>query len=129
MERAHRTQHDDLQDKISDASGIDCSTEPDTTRQEFKDEADTNVLLKRFGVGIPLKPVVYGETHFDIDLQQALEAVNQARTAYRGLPPELKRIYPSWQTLLNAIESGALILDTTKNPDTTVPPVTEPKQD
>lgn len=128
MQRANRTQHDDKQDAISHASGIDCSTQDDTARQEFKDEADVNLMLGRYGVGLPQKQITYGETDFDLDLQTALEAVNTARTAYRELPPELRKMYPSWQTLLNALETGALKFDFSKKTVPPETPTTQPEQ-
>lgn len=125
-----RRQSDDDQQRHSDAAAIDFTDDPGKTRQEFKDEADTNILLKRFGVGIPQKQVTYGETDFNIDLQTALEAVAIAKKAYKDLPADLRKQYPSWQTLLNHIESGKLTLDLTPpkkdEPKTDVPP--EPKK-
>lgn len=125
-----RRQSDGEQEIFSAEAAISFEDDPGKTRQEFKDEADTNILLKRFGVGIPQKQVTYGETDFNIDLQTALEAVAIAKKAYKDLPADLRKQYPSWQTLLNHIESGKLTLDLTPpkthEPKTDVPP--EPKK-
>lgn len=110
MKSAERTQYDDLQELYSEKSGLDCSQEIDTARQEFKEEADTNKIMQRFGVNVPQKPIQFGE-QFDIELQDALEAVRSARKAYRELPPDVRKEYPSWRTLLENLMSGKLSLD------------------
>lgn len=130
MQKAERTQVDGKQPDYSERSGLDCSGSVDRARQEFKDEADTNKLLARYGVGLPLKPVVYGEQDFQLDLQKALEAVQVAKQAYRDLAPEIRRDYPSWQRLLMALENGKLSLDPPKPvpavPSPGVPPTVPP---
>lgn len=124
--KAVRTQYDDKQPDFSDAAALDFTGEKDYARQEFKDDADVNILLKRFGVGVPLKQVNYGEQDFNIDLQQALTAVNIAREAYKSLPEGLKAKYPTWQKLLNHIESGNLKIDLTPQEETPRPPNVPP---
>lgn len=77
------------------------------TRQEFKADADINNILQRFGVmgKIP----VWGTTiDYNIDLQSALNAVEQAKIAWKTMPLEVRKKYPTWQILLNEIESGKL---------------------
>lgn len=123
MQRSERTQADDEQEYYSELSGLDCSNLPDMARQEFKDEADTNKLLARYGVGVPQKPVTFSEAAFNMDLQQALEALNTARTAYHQMSPEIRQAYPTWRRLLDALQSGKVVFDMPK----TVPPAPEPK--
>lgn len=113
MHPAVRTQNDKMQDLYSQMEGVDCSESADRTRQEFRDEADTNKLLARYGVGVPQKPVEFGE-QFNTELQEALAAINTARQTYRDLTPEQRREYPTWQRLLNALESGKLSFDMPK---------------
>lgn len=128
-----RSQRDSLQQQISRSSGLDCSDDKDRARQEFKDETDTNQILNRFGVDLAQRPVEYGkETDYNMDLQQALAAVAQAKDTYRQMPNDLQRRYPTWQRFLNAVERGQLQLTKTDKTNKDVPPeqaalsVTEP---
>lgn len=104
---AVRQQHDGMQDAYSDEAAIDCTTKPDLARQEFKTESDVNNILNRFGV--PIANGTFGtEVDYTIDLQHALGAITDARRAHRNLPENLREKYPTWQSLLNALESGSL---------------------
>lgn len=106
MLQAIRSQADDLQDEISDATGLDTGTET-LTRQEFKDEADLNILLSRFGANaMSRQPEWGGETDFTLDLQGALAAIAQAKEADLQVPPELREKYPTWRDVLNGAETG-----------------------
>lgn len=128
MHKAERTQADDLQEDYSIMSALDCGDSQDMTRQEFKDDADTNKLLNRFGVGLPQRQAEYGqEINFDLDLQTALDTMNKARLAYRELPAEIRKQYPSWQRIVAAINSGTLTLDI--KPKDGIPDTQQPKPD
>lgn len=109
-----RTQTDGKQDQYSKASGLDCSEDTDTARQEFKDEADTNKLLARFGVGVPQKQISYGSADFDMDLQQAYAAVEELKYAWNLMPNEIRTKYKDWQTLIVALDSGEVKFDPTQ---------------
>jgi len=101
----------------------------DMARQEFKAEADINVILRRFGVTgqIPSsRPLVFGEANYDLDLQRAMMALETAEQAHANLPPELKERYPTWQSLINAADDGTLELEIKKPEPVTTPPVTTP---
>lgn len=111
-----RNQGDLLNDEASDAAALVTSADDDefAARQEDKDETDINVMLRRFGVDGVLRsqrPATYGEVDYNIDLQGALHAVQDARTMFDRLPPELKRKYGTWQNVLNAAETGELQQD------------------
>lgn len=110
MHPAIRTQADAGagNDVESNAAAIDFTGTEDMARQEFKLEADINVLLQRFGVQTPQRRVTFGEVDFGLDLQQALSAVDQATTAHRNLPQALRAEFPTWQSVLNALVTGAL---------------------
>lgn len=108
MHPAIRTQSDGAQELYSDQAVLNCSESRDMARQEFKAESDINEILKKFGLTNPLRQVTYGEVDFDLDLQQAFAAIAAAKQAYREIPDELKAVVPSWQALLNGIESGAI---------------------
>lgn len=108
MNRALRTQADGAQDEYSDKASIDFADAIDTARQEFKDDADVNKLLAKFGVNAPQRQVTFGEVDYTLDLQDAFDAIKQAKAAYNRLPDEIKKDYPSWQTLLNGINTGLI---------------------
>lgn len=95
-------------------AAIDCSNLPDTTRQEFKREADVNYVLSRFGVnGLPQRQPSYGEQDFDLDLHGAYIANDAAGRAFNALPVALKRKYKDVPTMLNAMNDGTLLKDLT----------------
>lgn len=107
MHPAIRTQADGFGDILS----LETATKtpgPDRARQEFKKDADINVLMSRFGVGLPQRQPVYGDVDFDLDLHEAFTAVRLAEDAYRRMPDKLKEHFPTWQTLLTAVENGSL---------------------
>lgn len=112
---AERTQTDGEQDLYSLAAGLDLSEEKVITRQEYKDDADINKLLAKYGVGIPQRLPGYGEADFNIDLQQAFNAIQTAQRVWAEMPADLKDKYPSWQHLLNNIRSGELEIDLEQN--------------
>lgn len=104
---AVRTPVDGLQDLYSQEAGQDVGTDT-PTRQEFKDEADINILLARFGVTTEQqRPMTWGqEIDYNIDLQGALALIAQARSVEAQIPPELRSKYPTWRHMVNGIESG-----------------------
>ena len=110
MIRAIRTQVDGKGDKVSAETVVDCSNDIDRTRQEYKEEADINYILNRFGV-IP-RDAVYGhEIDYDIDLQRAIENVQDVRLGYDRLPEHIKMKYPSWINFTEALERGEITRD------------------
>lgn len=76
---------------------IDCSAEPSLTRQEFAEECDINFLMKRFEKTGELPPMQAAGRYLDIsefgdmDLQRALNVLNDAEMAFASLPPEVRR--------------------------------------
>lgn len=103
---------------------VDASNRPDNkdrTRQEFKDEADINYMLSRFGVTQPRGTPTYGEWDDTIDLQQAITSVREARAGYRGLPPELQRKFGTMEEFLRAIDNGSLVIKDEEIPVTPAP--------
>lgn len=93
----------------ADIDGIDAPNK-DMTRQEFKQEADINYMLSRFGITQPRGAPTYGEWDDTIDLQTALQSVHDARAAYRRLPQNLKAKFTKMEDLLTALENGSLVI-------------------
>lgn len=95
----------------------------DLTRQEFKDETDTNFLLHRFGVE-PLRGTpVYGEWDDSIELQTAFASIADAQDAFARLPDDLKAKFPRMEDLLTAVEKGTLRLKQGEPPQEEPPKV------
>lgn len=99
---------------------VDCSTQPDMARQEFKDEADINVLLRKFGVRVlerSTQPIMQ-DIDFTLDLQGAYDAREQVQQVHSQLPEEVRNLYPTWADLLNAIERGEIEINSKDLPVT-----------
>lgn len=94
----------------------------DMARQEFGKEADINYMLSKFGITPERGAPTYGEWDDTIDLQQALTATAEAKTAYAELPQELRDKFSSMEELLNAYQKGALEIVDGEVP---VPPKTQ----
>lgn len=118
---ALRTQHDGDQAAYSADSALDCSDSPDRTRQEHKQETDITYILSRFGANTFSQPAQFGEADFDLDLQQAMAAIVEAKNGFRSLPKELRVKYRGWRDMLNAAAAGDLDLAPTKPPVVTPP--------
>lgn len=100
-----RSQTDGRGLEYSILTGLDCSQDKVITRQEFKDETDVNNILGRYGINAPLREMRWGaEVDESIDLQQALDLVSKAKAIQ--VPDELKSKFPTWQSVLQAAETG-----------------------
>lgn len=88
-------------------SSLRCDPKEDKARQEFRDAADVNVILRKFGTaGFEPRPVRYGVQDMDADLQQHFEAARSLQEGWLRLPESLRRRYPSWDELLDAVQRG-----------------------
>lgn len=109
----YRGQNDGLNDEASLETGLDCTPGqagpyPDeplgefVARQEFKDEADINNLMRRFGV--ETRPLIFGEMDFSLDLQTAMASAMTAADTYNrikaNLTDALRAKYPTWQDMM-----------------------------
>lgn len=124
MHPAIRFQHDYLDglEELSASSGVRCTADEDRARQEYAKDADINILLKRFGVNLPVRNPEYGEVDFDLDLQGAYRAVADAREGFSKLPAHLREKYGSWEALFSAIGNGEVITLTPSEDSAAVPP-------
>lgn len=103
-----RTQYDNQQEQLTKQGALDCTSSKDMTRQEFKDDADINVILKKFGIDQGQRQMQFGEQDFTIDLQQALIAVDESKKAYGKIDQGLRDKFPTWQKFVNAIATGEI---------------------
>lgn len=128
--KAIRTQADDLGDDYAIATTIDCTAAEDMTRQEFKDEADVNVVLRKFGIGAltTMRHPMFGNYDENIQFQDMMASIEPARRAYDDLPLELRQRYPTLATFLTALEERRITIDIEPEEKTPPePPVTEAK--
>lgn len=87
----------------------DVTDMPDVTRQEFKQEADINWLMKRYvgGAGPVAQPQMFAEVDETIDLLSAQNAMMDARRAYETLPQVLRNAL-NFTGFLEALANGSL---------------------
>lgn len=114
MHKATRTQIDEMGDYYSALASLDCSVEgnKDMARQEFKDEADINTILRNFGVNNQQRTMVqFGDADYTIDLQQAMHAINDTQNAYQKMHPEIHKIYPTYEKFIRGMQTGAVAKD------------------
>lgn len=103
-----RGQNDGLNDEVSELSALDAS-EPKLTRQEFRDESDLNILLKKFGAGgLLAHDVQYGQLDYDTDLATAIDSMDRLILTFRKLPQELQDKYRTPGAMIAAHNTGEL---------------------
>lgn len=103
-----RTQVDGRQLEFSLAGSVQFDPKSDMTRQEFKDEADINLMMKRAFAGVDFRPRdnVGGVVDFDADLHSAFSSVRQLREAYASLPVHVQEKYPTFELFCGAVGNG-----------------------
>jgi len=87
------------------APTLSCPPEEDRTRQEFKDEADIQWLLRKYGALPPVRQFPLGEVDFDVDLMTARTSLDLAKEGYSRMPDAL-RAQMSFDDFLAAVASG-----------------------
>lgn len=103
--KAVRKQGDGMGDAVSNAARISFEGTQSLVRPEYADEADINILLRRYGINQQLKPIIYGKEIDDsLDLQTALGAIEAAKSI--KVPEELRGKFNNWQEVLAAAETG-----------------------
>lgn len=89
---------------------VECDPADTKTRQEFAKEADANWLIKKYGAGIPLRQVQFGEQVFGVDRLEAIQAVREAQEAFETAPDAVRQKYPTWEAVWSAIREGSFSL-------------------
>lgn len=87
-------------------TSISFDPKDDRTRQEFKASTDIKTILLKHGGVPPGRPLTFGEVDYSLDLQTALSTARNAEQAWSNVPIALRRDYPNWQSLLNALQRG-----------------------
>ena len=100
-----RTAFDGREKELSDASAT-WNPDPEVgARQEFKEDADINNLLRRYGA-VPASEVDLGWFDDSLTLQNAYLAVQAAKASFQGLPQNVKDHFHSWEAMYQAIARG-----------------------
>lgn len=93
------------------ASGLKCE-DKSLTIQSQSEEADINVIMKRFGVTGELpqvaRPPTYGDFEAVSDYREALDLINEANASFMKLPADVRKRFDN---------DAALFVDFCENPD------------
>lgn len=85
----------DRDEELGLLSAVYCSDEEDMAVQGDKDEADINLMLRRFGVTGQIRTVnrqaLFGDFSDVTDFQTALNRVKAAEAEWLNLPSELRK--------------------------------------
>jgi len=85
----------------------------DRTRQEGKADADVYTILRKHGVNLPqhhARAGTSGAVDYDYNLQQGLQHVQAAKTAWANIPNDIRKKYPTWQLLETALHEGKVVV-------------------
>lgn len=89
-----RYAYDGLEETVSEATGLQCADDS-LTIQAFAEDADINVLVKRFGITGTMPAArslpEYGDFTGPADFQDALNRLDAAQRAFDSLPAEVRR--------------------------------------
>lgn len=88
-----RTPYNYDRDAASDDSGLVCP-EPTMAQQQFKDEADINTIMERFGrtgeLVAPVRVPEYGDFSQVVDYHSAMNAVRSAQEGFMAMPANIR---------------------------------------
>ena len=89
-----RTLYNYDRDLASDESGRACS-EPTLAQQQFRDEADINTILERFGrtgeLIVPVNVPEFGDYTEVGDYHSAMNMIIEAQSAFDALPARIRK--------------------------------------
>lgn len=101
-----RAQYDAVADKAAREHTDICCMDESKTQQQFAEDADINVMMRRFGVAeMQLPPMAhdpkfYGDMSDIPDLRTALERVRDAEEKFMALEPALRARFHNSPALL-----------------------------
>lgn len=121
-----RTGYNSKVDEVSLATGVRCDVNPDTgevlesmTQQQFRDEADINEIVRRFGLTgqLPdnLSMPVSGDFTGVSDFQSAMNLVLQAQEEFMKLPAPVRERFGNDPGKLMAFLDDASNRDEARN--------------
>ena len=89
-----RTPYNYDRDFASDESGLACP-EPTLAQQQFRDEADINTILERFGrtgeLIVPVNVPEFGDYTEVGDYHSAMNMIIEAQSAFDALPARIRK--------------------------------------
>lgn len=89
-----RTPYNYDRDVASDESGLTCP-EPTLAQQQFRDEADINTILERFGrtgeLIVPVNVPQFGDYTEVGDYHSAMNMIIEAQSAFDALPARIRK--------------------------------------
>ena len=88
-----RTPYNYDRDAASDEAGLSCP-EPTLAQQQFREEADINTIMERFGrtgeVIVPVKAPEYGDFTEVYDYHTAMNKLIEAQDSFDALPARIR---------------------------------------
>ena len=88
-----RTPYNYDTDEVSNETGLICP-EPTMAQQQFRDEADINTIMERFGrtgeLVAPVRLPQYGDFTGVTDYHSAMNAVVEAQASFDSLPANIR---------------------------------------
>ncbi|WNK15122.1 MAG: internal scaffolding protein [Microvirus sp.] len=136
-----RQQYDTKRDAEERALTDIACQDPSMTQQHFTEDADVNVIARRFGLDktgvklpiVPTDPRYYGDFSEPMDLRTALDRVRDAENRFMDLPAKLRARFNNkpaelW-TFINDPDNGPEaiklgLLKEPKVPENKTPPAT-----
>lgn len=89
-----RTPYNYDRDVVSVESGLACD-DPTLAQQQFRDEADINTILERFGrtgeVIVPVRVPEFGDFTEVADYHTAMNMIIEAQSAFDALPARIRK--------------------------------------
>lgn len=106
-----RTEFNYDRNQASDESGLACPPGESLTQQQFKEEADINTIVNRFGLTgeLPedLRAPVSGDFTDVVDYQTAMNAIRRAEEGFYDLPAPIRaRFHNNPGELLDFVENA-----------------------
>lgn len=88
-----RTPYNYDTDEVSNETGLECP-EPTMAQQQFREEADINTIMERFGrtgeLVAPVRLPQYGDFTGVTDYHSAMNAVVEAQASFDSLPANIR---------------------------------------
>jgi hypothetical protein len=90
-------------DSASAASGLVCEDEH-LTKQEFKDDCDLNVMIRKFGINIVQTPdwAEFDATVIPKNYHELMQQMVEAKEAFESLPSEVRNAHGNDPVRFNA---------------------------
>lgn len=94
MPRGVRHEYDDLQGVLSRSSGLECKDES-VAIQSMANDADINVIVKRFGITgllpvVQMPPALLGHQE-PMELREALDILRQGEASFMSLEADVRK--------------------------------------